>query len=151
MFYEDVDLGWRMNLLGWRVRYEPASVAFHKHHASMNKFGSYRETFLLERNALYCMIKNYGDEALNRTLAPALVLAVTRAVERGEIDPGALDLRRSPGGDDVGEMSVPKVTMAGVLAIADAATDVAGLWAERARLQQQRTRSDFELAPLFRQ
>jgi GT2 family glycosyltransferase/glycosyltransferase involved in cell wall biosynthesis len=151
MFYEDVDLGWRCNLLGWRVRYEPASVAFHKHHASMNKFGSYRETFLLERNALFSMIKNYGDEALARTLAPALLLAVGRAVERGEIDPGALDLKRSPGGDDVGEMPVPKVTMAGVLAIADAATDVEGLWAEREQLQSRRTRSDLELAPLFRQ
>jgi GT2 family glycosyltransferase/glycosyltransferase involved in cell wall biosynthesis len=151
MFYEDVDLGWRLNLLGWRVRYEPGSVAYHKHHASMNKFGSYRETFLLERNALFSMIKNYGDDALARTLPPALILAVGRAVERGEIDPGALDLKRSPGGDDVGDMTVPKVTMAGVLAIADAAADVGGLWADRARLQQQRTRSDLELAPLFRQ
>ncbi|KGH48114.1 glycosyl transferase [Modestobacter caceresii] len=151
MFYEDVDLGWRLNLLGWRVRYVPDSIAFHKHHASMNKFGSYRETFLLERNALFSMIKNYGDDALSRTLAPALMLAISRAAERGEIDPGALDLKRSPGGDDIGEMSVPKVTMAGVLAIADAATDVAGLWADRARLQEQRTRNDLELAPLFRQ
>ncbi|MCZ2812344.1 glycosyltransferase [Modestobacter sp. VKM Ac-2979] len=151
MFYEDVDLGWRLNLLGWRVRYVPDSIAFHKHHASMKKFGSYRETFLLERNALFSMIKNYGDDALSRTLAPALMLAISRAAERGEIDPGALDLKRSPGGDDIGEMSVPKVTMAGVLAIADAATDVAGLWADRARLQEQRTRNDLELAPLFRQ
>src|SRR3712207_7241804 len=46
-----------------------------------------------------------------RTLPAALALAVTRSVERGEIDPGALDLRRSPGGDDVGEMTVPKVTI----------------------------------------
>jgi GT2 family glycosyltransferase/glycosyltransferase involved in cell wall biosynthesis len=151
MFYEDVDLGWRLNLLGWRVRYVPGSVAFHKHHASMNKFGSYRETFLLERNALFSMIKNYGDEALSRTLPAALALAVTRSVERGEIDSGALDLRRSPGGDDVADMTVPKVTMAGILAIADATTDVEGLWKERAHLQEQRLRSDMELAPLFRQ
>jgi GT2 family glycosyltransferase/glycosyltransferase involved in cell wall biosynthesis len=151
MFYEDVDLGWRLNLLGWRVRYEPGSVAYHKHHASMNKFGSYRETFYLERNALFSMVKNFGDEALARTLPAALALAVTRSVERGEIDPGALDLRRAPGGDDVGEMTVPKVTMAGILAIADATTDVEGLWAERRRLQSERLSSDTELAPLFRQ
>jgi GT2 family glycosyltransferase/glycosyltransferase involved in cell wall biosynthesis len=151
MFYEDVDLGWRLNLLGWRVRYEPSSVAFHKHHASMKKFGNYRETFLLERNALFSMIKNYGDETLARTLAPALLLAAGRSVERGQVDPGALDLQRSPGGDDVGEMPVPKDTMAGLLAIADVAADVEGVWAERARLQECRKRSDLELAPLFRQ
>ena len=55
MFYEDVDLGWRLNLLGHRVRYVPGSLAFHKHHATMNKFGSYREAYLLERNALLSM------------------------------------------------------------------------------------------------
>lgn len=151
MFYEDVDLGWRLNLLGHRVRYVPGSVAYHKHHASMNKFGSYRETFLLERNALYSMVKNYGDEWLARTLPAALALAVTRSVERGEIDPGALDLKRSPGGDDVGEMTVPKVTMAGILAIADATGDVSGLWEQRRELQERRVRSDLELAHLFRQ
>ncbi|MDR1998753.1 MAG: glycosyltransferase family 2 protein, partial [Frankiaceae bacterium] len=41
MFYEDVDLGWRLNLLGHRVRYVPGSIAYHKHHASISKFGSY--------------------------------------------------------------------------------------------------------------
>ena len=35
MFYEDVDLGWRLNLRGHRVRYEPASIAYHRHHRSL--------------------------------------------------------------------------------------------------------------------
>jgi len=35
MFYEDVDFGWRLNLLGHRVRYVPDSVAYHRHHVSM--------------------------------------------------------------------------------------------------------------------
>ena len=35
---------------GWRFVYEPRSLAFHKHHASMNAFGSFKETYLLERN-----------------------------------------------------------------------------------------------------
>jgi hypothetical protein len=32
MFYEDVDLGWRLTLLGFDVRYVPESLAFHRHH-----------------------------------------------------------------------------------------------------------------------
>jgi GT2 family glycosyltransferase/glycosyltransferase involved in cell wall biosynthesis len=151
MFYEDVDLGWRLNLLGHRVRYVPGSIAFHKHHASMAKFGNYRETFLLERNALMSMVKNYEDASLARTLPAALALAVARSVERGEVDPGALDLKRSPGGDDVPTMEVPKVTMAGLLAVADAVRQVGGLAATRKDLQDRRVRSDLELAPLFRQ
>ena len=35
MFFEDVDLGWRLWLLGYRVRYVPASLVYHRHHASM--------------------------------------------------------------------------------------------------------------------
>ena len=35
MFFEDVDFGWRLWLLGWRVRYVPHSLVFHRHHASM--------------------------------------------------------------------------------------------------------------------
>lgn len=58
MFYDDVDLGWRLNLLGYRFRFQPKSLAYHKHHASMNKFGNFREEYLLERNALYSLYKD---------------------------------------------------------------------------------------------
>ena len=34
MFFEDVDLGWRLWLLGYRVRYVPGSIAYHRHHAT---------------------------------------------------------------------------------------------------------------------
>ena len=72
MFYEDVDLGWRLNLLGHRVRYVPGSLAFHRHHVTMKKFGNFREQYLLERNALLSMYKNYDDESLARALPAAL-------------------------------------------------------------------------------
>ena len=36
MFFEDVDLGWRLWLLGYRVRYVPDSLVYHRHHASMS-------------------------------------------------------------------------------------------------------------------
>ena len=41
MFYEDVDLGWRLNLLGYRFVFQPNSLAYHKHHASIEKFGDF--------------------------------------------------------------------------------------------------------------
>ena len=62
MFFEDVDLGWRLWLLGYEVRYVPASLVFHRHHASMAEVGSWREHYLLERNALFTIYKNYDDE-----------------------------------------------------------------------------------------
>src|SRR5665648_587033 len=86
MFYEDVDLGWRLNLLGHRVRYVPGSVAYHRHHVTMKKFGSFRETYLLERNALLAMYKNYDDDTLARALPAAMALAVRRSLARTGTD-----------------------------------------------------------------
>ena len=75
MFYEDVDLGWRLNLRGWRVRYEPDSIAYHRHHASMSEVDgkdTARELYLLQRNALAMIYKNYSDETLARVMPAAL-------------------------------------------------------------------------------
>ncbi|MCU1431589.1 MAG: glycosyl transferase family 2, partial [Actinotalea sp.] len=151
MFYEDVDLGWRLNLLGHRVRYVPGSVAYHRHHVTMKKFGSFRESYLLERNALLTMYKNYDDESLARALPAAMALAVRRSAARTGLDTTALDLQRSPGGDDVGTIEVPKMALTGMYAIDYFVDQLPTLLQTRRRLQQQRRRSDRELFPLFRE
>lgn len=151
MFYEDVDLGWRLNLLGHRVRYVPGSVAFHRHHVTMKKFGSFRESYLLERNALLCMYKNYDDTSLAKALPAALALAVRRSVARTGVDATVLDLQRSPGGDDVGTLEVPKMALTGLYAIDYFVEQLPGLMASRTELQARRRRSDRDLFPLFRE
>ena len=151
MFYEDVDLGWRLNLLGHRVRYVPGSVAYHRHHVTMNKFGSYRESYLLERNALLSMYKNLGDEALARALPAAMALAVRRSVARTDLDPEQLDLQRSPGGDDVPDVTVPKMALTGPLALDYFVEQLPTLAASRRQLQADRRRGDRDLLPLFRE
>lgn len=151
MFYEDVDLGWRLNLFGHRVRYVPESVAFHKHHASMKKFGQWREDYLLERNALYTMIKNYDDETLGRVLPAALGLAIRRGVARGGVDTSVLDLARGAGRENEETLTVSKRFLAPVFAIDALVAELPALLAERARVQAARRRSDRDLFPLFRQ
>lgn len=151
MFYEDVDLGWRLNLLGHRVRYVPRSVAFHKHHVTMKKFGNFRESYLLERNALLSMYKNYDDESLARALPAAMALAVRRSVARTGVDATALDLQRSPGGDDVGTVEIPKMALTGPYAIDYLVEQLPSLLVTRRELQGKRRRSDRELFPLFRE
>jgi GT2 family glycosyltransferase/glycosyltransferase involved in cell wall biosynthesis len=151
MFYEDVDLGWRLNLLGYRVRYVPGSVAYHKHHVTMKKFGNYRESYLLERNALLMMYKNYDDASLARALPAAMALAVRRSVARTDTDTTVLDLQRSPGGDDVGTVEVPKMALTGPWAIDYLVEQLPTLDETRRELQQRRRRTDRELFPLFRE
>ena len=148
MFYDDVDLGWRLNLLGWRFRYQPRSVAFHKHHASMNKFGDFRETYLLERNALFTLYKNLGQEQLDKALPGALALVVRRAVGSSELDSTELDLR-NPGDDSVETRPVPKKGMAGIYGIDQFVEMLPSLTESRREIQASRVRDDRQLLDLF--
>ncbi len=151
MFYEDVDLGWRLNLLGYRVRYVPGSVAYHKHHVTMKKYGNFRESYLLERNALMSMYKNLDDESLARALPAAMALAVRRSFARADVDTTTLDLQRSPGNDDVGTLELPKMALTGPYAIDYFVEQLESLAVTRAELQKRRRRPDTDLFPLFRQ
>ncbi|MCJ0699745.1 glycosyltransferase [Frigoribacterium faeni] len=148
MFYDDVDLGWRLNLLGWRVRYQPASLAYHKHHASMKDYGDFREMYLLERNALYTIYKNLDEESLNRALPAAMSLIIRRSLARGGVDSGVLDLR-VPGDDSDPDMSIPKTSAAGAFAIDAFVDDLPSLTETRRELQAGRRRTDRELSRLF--
>lgn len=148
MFFEDVDLGWRLNLRGWRYAYEPRSVAFHKHHASMAKLGSFKETYLLERNALFTLYKNADDDELTRTLAPALMLSARRAIEAGEVDSTALDIRSSDG-DDAPSAPLPKVTAASLYAMDQFVEALPWLRKARAEVQATRTASPGRIQRLF--
>lgn len=150
MFYEDVDLGWRLNLLGYRVRYEPASIAYHKHHVTMKKFGEYREAYLLERNALMSLYKNLDDASLARALPGALALAVRRSIARTDTDASVLDLQRSPAGEREETVEVSKMSLTGPYAIDYFVDNLASLAETRADLQARRRRPDRDLFPLFR-
>ncbi len=79
MFFEDVDLGWRLWLLGYRVRYVPASLAFHRHHASMGALGA-------------------GPGALPARAQRAVHdLQELRRRQPAAVAPGGVDARRSAG------------------------------------------------------
>ncbi|HEX2298992.1 MAG TPA: glycosyltransferase family 2 protein, partial [Pseudonocardiaceae bacterium] len=166
MFYEDVDLGWRLTLRGWRVRYEPRSIAYHRHHASLRGADPAREIYLLERNALAALYKNVSDETLATVLPAALALTVRRATARGDLDTAELEMTRrsfnmnganmngagtngpgtnGAGAEDTGPLAVPRVTMAGVYAIDRFVELLPSLAASRRAEQAARVRSDTDL------
>ena len=148
MFFEDVDLGWRLNLRGWRFVYEPRSLAFHKHHASMAAFGPHKETYLLERNALFTLYKNLEEKALQEALPAALALAVRRGVTRAELDSTSFDLRK-PGGDADETIDVSKQAVSVMFAIDQFVEFLPSLRASRDEIQTSRTASDAMLWRLF--
>ncbi|GHF77982.1 GT2 family glycosyltransferase/glycosyltransferase involved in cell wall biosynthesis [Amycolatopsis bartoniae] len=153
MFYEDVDLGWRLNLRGWRVRYVPESLAYHRHHATMSEVDAPdtgRETFLLERNALAALYKNVSDETLAKVLPAALALAIRRATARGELDATQLDLAKGVKPVDTTPVEVPRTTLAGVLAVDQFVELLPSLAESRKAEQAARVRTDADLVPLLR-
>ena len=150
MFFEDVDLGWRLWLLGYRVRYAPASLVYHRHHRSMAGYASWWEQYLLERNALFTIYKNYDDENLARVLPAALLLAVRRGVALGGVDAHALDLSRRTDGEDLPELALAKPAAASLFALDAMVEEIEGLAETRIALQAARRRNDAEIIRLFR-
>lgn len=73
-YYEDVDLGWRFWILGWRVMLEPASTVLHGHHGTSRHLRREQVDFLLTRNAIASAVKNVETETFGHLL-PLLLLA----------------------------------------------------------------------------
>lgn len=89
-YYEDVDLGWRLWVLGWEVGLVPASVAFHRHHGTSRHVPREQVELLLARNSVFSIVKNYDDARLGRYL-PIALLALGEAIERElGVDPRSL-------------------------------------------------------------
>lgn len=150
MFYDDIDLGWRLNLLGHRVRFVPTSVVRHRHHGSMTSFGGHREAFLLERNALVMLYKYLDEANLARFLPAALALTARRSAVRGGVDAADFDLRAERPADEKSERgSFSKTSVAGLAAIDSFVTLLPELSEDRARIQATRRISDAEIFGTF--
>ncbi len=78
-YYEDVDLGWRLWLSGYRVVFAPKAIVCHRHHGSWQHVSAAKKWVLSERNTLFTIIKNFDDDNLARVLPAALLLLAQRA------------------------------------------------------------------------
>ncbi len=72
-YMEEIDLAWRVHLMGYRVLYVPEASIYHKGCASMKRMGS-THLYLNHRNNLAMVIKNYSAATLLRVLPLRLIL-----------------------------------------------------------------------------
>jgi GT2 family glycosyltransferase len=56
MYYEDLDLSWRLRLRGWKITYVPDAVVEHEHAASSKEWSPFF-TYNVERNRLLTLLK----------------------------------------------------------------------------------------------
>jgi hypothetical protein len=59
MYYEDVDWCYRANLLGWRFRTAPEGLVAHVHSDSVRRLAYADKYYLIERNLLRTVCKNF--------------------------------------------------------------------------------------------
>jgi len=96
-YFEDLDLCWRLNLLGHDVVYAPNSVVHHEHSSTSSAVvPGYQRLAWSERNGLRSVIKNYDEKHLARVLPVALALCVKRAQLDSAIDPDAFFFEKTP-------------------------------------------------------
>lgn len=151
-FFEDVDFGWRLWVLGHEVHFLPTSKVRHRHHGTIKRFGYARERYLLERNALATIFKNYGDDLLARTLPGAVLLTMMRGLsDLGDRD-GLPDLAITEVAEDIDadDFTIPAITAAHLAAMRDFGRDLPLLQAKRSAIQSMRLREDDEILPLFK-
>jgi GT2 family glycosyltransferase/glycosyltransferase involved in cell wall biosynthesis len=150
-FVEDVDFGWRTWVLGHECWFIPEAVAHHRHHGTIQRFGRPREQYLIERNALASVFKNFDDENLARVLPGSMLLSLLRgfADERSEL--GDYRITAASKGTPPPTPVVSDLTGAHLAAVRDFGLMLEGLRQKRAYIQQNRGRSDDDVIALFQE
>ncbi|MBA2354665.1 MAG: glycosyltransferase, partial [Acidobacteria bacterium] len=80
-YYDDIDLGWRLRMMGHAIRTAPDAVAYHRHGATVATQPHAHKRFLMARNALWTAVRNYDDRALPCVLPALLTLAGLRVAQ----------------------------------------------------------------------
>ncbi|WP_106849579.1 glycosyltransferase family 2 protein [Blastococcus sp. Marseille-P5729] len=79
MYYEDVDLGWRLRLAGWRAIYCPDAIVWHRHAAS-SKPGSATFALWTERNRLITLARNAPLDVFVQALGRFVLTTVSLGI-----------------------------------------------------------------------
>jgi GT2 family glycosyltransferase len=150
-YFEDVDLGWRLWVLGHKVVYAPDAVVRHIGGATGSRSPIYRRYTLWECNSLATILKNYETGNMERVLSAALMLQYRRALmASGDIirkETYALAGPRDT--NDTNVEQLPRVSTAHLVAIDRLNSLLPHLMKERRRVQAARVRPDAEILPLL--
>ncbi|MBI2265570.1 MAG: glycosyltransferase family 2 protein [Armatimonadetes bacterium] len=166
-YFEDVDFGWRLWVLGHKVALVPESIVFHRGGATSGKVKEEKKHFLDHRNALCTIYKNYDEKNLLRILPAALLANITEAVSHGAFDSGSYRMNGpSPLNEKgrsflklgkaqfflreiLGLETMDRKTASRLLAIRDFVDLLPRMQQKRSEIQRKRARSDEEIFPLF--
>ncbi len=161
-YYEDVDLGWRLWVLGHRIHFVPSSRVYHHHSATAMRVEESRRRVFYIRNPLCAVFKNYDDANLARVLPAALLLTARRTYYQAQLreepfrfvgpPPPRASWRRRWAEwllRPERRTSIGAVGAADVIALNDFTRALPRLRQQRQEIQSARRRPDSEILPLF--
>ncbi|RPI28326.1 MAG: glycosyltransferase family 2 protein [Acidobacteria bacterium] len=151
--FEDVDLGWRLWLAGHEIAFAPESLAFHKGHSTFKTQANEKMRYLMHRNALLTVLKNYEDEAFRKIFPLAVVMAIKRAVLFSGVEKERFYLwaparQRLDHGDRSAHFQILDA-LNHLVALDDVLENLPSLLRKRATVQAMRQRPDTEIFNLF--
>ena len=151
-YYEDVDLGWRLWVLGYKVIFAPGSIVYHHHHGTSKNFDEDKLRFLKERNSLYSIFKNYDDDNLAKILSGSLSNIFNRIFVDFEFDyKKYYDLTGEGAGKSwAGDASITKEPLSSMMAAKALFDDLPDLIKKRKKIQDNRKRDDKALFTYFK-
>ncbi|HEX6547150.1 MAG TPA: glycosyltransferase family 2 protein [Candidatus Dormibacteraeota bacterium] len=166
-YFEDVDLGWRLNLLGHDVWYNPRATAYHRLHATTSRMRASRVRVLYERNALFVIYKCLDGANLAAALPAALYLLNERALLHTGVDRDEFAVDRADAEDQRSwlrrklsrlrhgqplppdQAVVPRLALSHWVGLSEFAHALDRMGGKRRWLQDHRVRSDAEILPLM--
>lgn len=151
--FEDVDLGWRIWLSGHEVSFSPESVVFHRGHGTFRREHEAKMRYLMHRNALLTIAKNYGDELFQKIVPLAVLMSIRRAVRCSRVQRESFYIweaaRAGLAAGDAGALAESLDSMNHLVATDDFIRMLPSLLEKRRRIQERRCRPDSEIIELF--
>jgi GT2 family glycosyltransferase len=151
-YYEDVDLGWRLWVLGYRVVFSPRSIVYHHHHGTSRTISEDKLRFLKERNSLYSIFKNYDDENLSKAFSGTLSGIFNRIFVDVKFDyknyydlTSLVSKQQKSGGVNISEEP-----LSSIMAVKDFFDNLPRLMEKRKKIQENRKRDDKAIFSYFK-
>ena len=160
-YYEDVDFGWRLWVLGYKIVFAPESIVYHHHHGTSKIFSEDKLRFLKERNSLYSVFKNYDDENLPKILSASLASVFNRVFVDLKFDyESYYDLKISniqKAKDlsmkiekEIDNLKISKEPLSSIMAVKDFLDNLPELQKKREEIQKKRRRDDKAVFTYFK-
>lgn len=143
-YFEDTDLGWRLNILGCKTVLSVKSRVYHKHSATSKTIVKERIQYLFERNKLFTCYKNYGDDLFYKVFMPSLLLQIREAYIYSGIDGYNYDIK-NPGQFDNEQVKIGQRAAMKLTALNEFAKSISSIGKKREFIQKNRKVPDEQI------